>query len=150
MAVPDFQSLMLPMMRFASDGREHSLGEAREILSNQFKLSDADLEEMLASGRQSKFSNRVAWAKSYLQQAGLLVSSRRGHFQISERGKEVLKAPPSRIDIKFLEQYPEFVAFRTPKEPTAAPSSEMPVGSELETETPEEALEAAPLECALG
>src|SRR5205809_859788 len=150
MAVPDFQSLMLPMMRIASDGKEHSLREARELLSSQFRLTDTDLEELLASGRQSKFSNRVAWAKSYLQQAGLLVSPRRGHFQISERGMDVLKSPPSRIDIKFLEQYPEFVAFRTPKEPTAAPSSEMPVGSELETETPEEALEAAPLECALG
>ena len=92
MAVPDFQSLMLPMMRIASDGKEHSLGEARELLSIQFKLTDTDLEELLASGRQSKFSNRVAWAKSYLQQAGLLVSPRRGHFQISERGMNVLKS----------------------------------------------------------
>lgn len=143
MAVPDFQSLMLPMMRIASDGKEHSLSEARELLSGQFKLTDTDLEELLASGRQSKFSNRVAWAKSYLQQAGLLVSPRRGHFQISERGMDVLKSPPSRIDIEFLEQYPEFVAFRTPKEPIATTSESLPIQSEVETETPEEALEAA-------
>ena len=144
MAVPDFQSLMLPMMRIASDGKEHSLREARELLSSQFRLTDRDLEELLASGRQSKFSNRVAWAKSYLQQAGLLVSPRRGHFQISERGMDVLKSPPSRIDIKFLEQYPEFVAFRMPKETISATSSaSLPIQSEVETETPEEALEAA-------
>jgi len=144
MAVPDFQSLMLPMMRIVSDGKEHSLREARELLSSQFRLTDMDLEELLASGRQSKFSNRVAWAKSYLQQAGLLVSPRRGHFQISERGMDVLKSPPSRIDIKFLEQYPEFVAFRMPKETISATSSaSLPIQSEVETETPEEALEAA-------
>jgi len=144
MAVPDFQSLMLPMMRIASDGKEHSLREPRELLSSQFRLTDTDLEELLASGRQSKFSNRVAWAKSYLQQAGLLVSPRRGHFQISERGMDVLKSPPSRIDIKFLEQYPEFVAFRMPKETISATSSaSLPIQSEVETETPEEALEAA-------
>src|SRR2546427_7945268 len=144
MAVPDFQSLMLPMIRIASDGKEHSLREARELLSSQFRLTDTDLEELLASGRQSKFSNRVAWAKPYLQQAGLLVSPRRGHFQISERGMDVLKSPPSRIDIKFLEQYPEFVAFRMPKETISATSSaSLPIQSEVETETPEEALEAA-------
>ena len=151
MAVPDFQSLMLPMMQIASDGKEHSLREARELLSSQFRLTDTDLEELLASGRQSKFSNRVAWAKSYLQQAGLLVSPRRGHFQISERGMDVLKSPPSRIDIKFLEQYPEFVAFRMPKETISATSSaSLPIQSEVETETPEEALEAAHLRMRAG
>ncbi len=84
-------------------------------MAAEFKLSDTDREEPLPSGRQSKFSNRVAWAKSYLQRAGLLLSPRRGHFQISDRGREVLRAAPPRIDIKFLEQYPEFVEFRTPK-----------------------------------
>src|SRR5438132_3188509 len=106
---------MLPLLKLAADGQPHSLGEAREALATQFGLSDIDREEPLPSGRQSKFSNRVAWAKSYLQQAGLLLSPRRGHFQISDRGREVLKAAPARIDIKFLEQYPEFVEFRTPK-----------------------------------
>src|SRR5207248_4941759 len=105
MTVPDFQSLMLAMMRIASDDKEHSLSEAREVLSSQFRLTETDLEELLASGRQSKFSNRVAWAKSYLQQAGLLVSPRRGHFQVSERGLDLLKSPPSRIDIKRSEEH---------------------------------------------
>jgi restriction system protein len=92
MPVPDFQSLMLPMLRIAPDRKEHSLSEARQVLSVEFHLTEADLEELLPSGRQSKFANRVAWAKSYLQQAGLVVSPRRGYFQLSPRGQEVLNA----------------------------------------------------------
>jgi len=134
----------MPLLRTAADEREHSLAEARDVLADEFKLSDADREEPLPSGRQSKFSNRVAWAKSYLQQAGLLLSPRRGHFQLSDRGRDVLKAPPTRIDIKFLEQYPEFVEFRTPKSALVDVPSEVPAG-QAEPETPEEALEAAHL-----
>jgi restriction system protein len=149
MAVPDFQSLMLPLLRIAADGREHSLGEARDVLGSEFRLSDADREEPLPSGRQTKFSNRVAWAKSYLQQAGLIVSPRRGHFQMSARGRDLLKTPPARIDIKFLEQYPEFVEFRTPRaEAEEAPSQA--ASGESEPETPEEALDAAQLKMRAG
>lgn len=149
MAVPDFQSLMLPLLRIAADGNVHSLAEARDVLAAEFKLSDADREEPLPSGRQAKFSNRVAWAKSYLQQARLLVSPHRGHFQISERGRDVLKSPAPRIDIKFLEQYPEFVEFRTPKAEVEGVPSEVPL-SQPEPETPEEALEAAHLKMRAG
>lgn len=140
MTVPDFQSLMLPLLRFAGDGAEHSLAESREHLATEFQLSEADRSELLPSGRQGKFANRVAWAKVYLQQAGLLDSSRRAHFTLSPRGKEVLASPPAKIDIKFLEQFPEFLAFRAPK----VGSEEKPVESgESEPDTPEEALESA-------
>jgi len=140
--VPDFQSFLLPMLRIAGDGKEHSLAEARPRLATDFKLTQAEQEELLPSGRQSRFGNRVAWAKVYLEQAGLVASPRRGHFQISERGREVLKSPPARIDIKFLEQYPEFVEFRTPKGKPEGPST--PAPPEVpDAETPEEALEAA-------
>jgi len=149
MAVPDFQSLMLPLLRISADGQEHSLAEARDVLATEFRLSHADLEELLPSGRQSKFSNRVAWAKSYLQQAGLVVSPRRAHFQVSARGREILKAPPARIDIKFLEQYPEFVEFRTAKAEADDTSGPVPPG-QPEPETPEEALEAAHLKMRTG
>src|SRR5438309_684167 len=142
MAVPDFQSLMLPVLRISADGQEHRLADARGNLAAEFKLSDADREELLPSGRQSKFANRVAWAKVYLAQAGLLLSTRRGHFQISDRGREVLKAPPVRIDIKFLEQYPEFHEFRTPRAEGEGPRREQPA-DQTEPETPEEMLEAA-------
>lgn len=113
MAVPDFQSLMLPLLKMATDGSEHSLVEAREVLATELKLTQPDRDERLPSGRQSKFANRVAWAKVYLQQAGLLLSSRRAHFQISARGREVVKALPPRVDIKFLGQFPEFAEFRS-------------------------------------
>lgn len=149
MAVPDFQSLMMPLLRLASDGQEHSLAEAREGLAAQFELSDSDREEPLPSGRQAKFSNRVAWAKSYLQQAGLLLSPRCAHFQISDRGRDVLKSAPPRIDIKFLEQYPEFVEFRTPKGDVGPMPGPIP-SPQPEPETPEEALEAAHLRMRVG
>jgi restriction system protein len=141
MPVPDFQSLMLPLLRLAADGHVHSLAEARDALATQFKLSDTDLQELLPSGRQQKFANRVAWAKSYLQQAGLLLSPRRAHFQISDRGQSVLKTPPPRIDIKFLEQYQEFVDFRTPKSVDQVPTDVQSI--QPEPDTPEEALEVA-------
>ena len=142
MSVPDFQSFLLPLLRMAGDGKEHSLADARDLLASEFKLSQADQGELLPSGRQSRFSNRVAWAKAYLQQAGLVVTPRRGHFRISDRGREVLKAPPGRIDIKFLEQYPEFAEFRSRKGETGHEVSvDKAVAGELET--PEESLEAA-------
>jgi len=148
-AAPDFQSLMLPLLRMAADGNVHSFAEARDVLAAEFKLSDADLEEPLPSGRQGKFSNRVAWAKSYLQQARLLVSPRRGHFEISPRGGDVLNSPPARIDIKFLEQYPEFMEFRTPKAEVGGVPSKVPP-TQPEPETPEETLEAAQLKMRAG
>ena len=142
MAVPDFQSLMLPLLKLSADGQPHSLAEAREALAVAFNVTEAEREELLPSGSQTKFSNRVAWAKSYLQQAGLLMSPKRAHFQVTERGQTVLRTPPGRIDIKFLERYPEFVEFRTPKqgdtEHQPAPPPEGP-----NAETPEEAFEAA-------
>jgi restriction system protein len=140
-AVPDFQSLMLPLLRVAADGEEHSLAETRPLLAAELKLSEADQDELLPSGRQTRFANRVAWAKVYLQQAGLLLSPRRGHFQISDRGRELLAAPPERIDIKFLGQYPDFAEFRRRKGDTE--EDRTTADSEAEIETPEEALESA-------
>ncbi|MDQ7841526.1 MAG: restriction endonuclease [bacterium] len=148
MGVPDFQSLMLPLLRVAADGKEHSLAEARDLLSEEFELSSADRDELLPSGRQSRFGNRVAWAKVYLQQAGLLLLPRRGHFQISDRGREILKTPPERIDIKFLERYPEFAEFRTRRGEGGKESQAPPTETDLET--PEEALETAHLKTRAG
>lgn len=140
MAVPDFQSLMLPLLRVAGDRAEHSLAESRELLASEFQLTTADREELLPSGRQGKFANRVAWAKVYLTQAGLLDSSKRAHFRLSARGQDVLASPPPKIDIKFLEQFPEFVAFRSPK---GGGTETVDEASTPEPETPEEALDTA-------
>lgn len=113
MAVPDFQSLMLPLLKIAGDGNEHSSAEVLEILAQQFGLSESDRDEMLPSGRQRKFDNRVNWTKTYLQKALLLSSTGRSRFRITERGIKVVKDNPSFINVKYLDQFPEFVVFHT-------------------------------------
>jgi restriction system protein len=112
MAIPDFQSFMLPMLFFASDDKEHSLAEARDVLANNFNLTEEERNQYLPSGKQRRFDNRVAWAKVYLEQACLLASSRRAHFTITDRGVQLLAENPSRIDISLLDKYEEFRAFR--------------------------------------
>ena len=131
---------MLPLLRLAADGKEHSLAEGRDLLAAEFGLSAAERDELLPSARPV-FDSRVAWAKAYLQGAALLLSPRRGHFQISDRGRELLKAPPERINIKFLERYPEFAEFRGRKGEVGREPPRTPTEAELET--PEEALESA-------
>src|SRR5579859_5533905 len=113
MAVPDFQSLMLPLLKIASDGNEHSTPEVVEILAQKFELNEADRKEMLPSGKQRKFDNRVNWTKTYLQKALLLSSTGRSKFRITERGISVLKNNPIGINVKFLRQFPEFLSFHT-------------------------------------
>src|ERR1700730_2404893 len=113
MPVPDFQSLMLPLMKITSDGNEHSTSEVIEMLAQQFGLDDNDRDEMLPSGKQRKFDNRVNWTKTYLQKALLLSSTGRSRFRITERGITVLKNNPLTINVKFLRQFPEFFAFHT-------------------------------------
>jgi restriction system protein len=132
---------MRPLLELASDGKEYGMADAREKLAAVFKLKKEDTKALLPSGRTPTFTNRVAWAKVYLTQAGVLESPRRGYLQITERGREFLKVAPPRITIKELERFPEFVEFRTPKHPkdrgVAFPASED------EGQTPEEMLENA-------
>ncbi|MGA2264468.1 MAG: restriction endonuclease [Acidobacteriota bacterium] len=132
---------MLPILKFASDGKEHALREAREELGKEFALTDEEEVQLLPSGRQAVFTNRVAWAKVYLQRAGLLNSARRGYFQISDRGRQILGENPSRINIRFLERFPEFSIFRGTAK--SEKEQEAPGKPEGEHGTPEEALEAA-------
>lgn len=111
MAVPDFQSLMLPILKYVSDGKEHSLRETIEYLAEQFQLSDEERKELLPSGKQPVFENRVGWARTHLKKAGLLESPKRGYFKITSKGMEILKDGPSEINIKYLKQFPEYVNF---------------------------------------
>lgn len=113
MAIPDYQSIMLPLLKFAADGPEHSLREAIEGLAEKFGLADTERKELLPSGQQPTFDNRVAWARTYMSKAGLLEATRRGYFRITQRGKDVLVKSPSKINVKFLEQFPEFIEFRS-------------------------------------
>lgn len=125
------------MLKLASDGQVWSLADAREELAKHFQLTEEELEELLPSGRQARFANRVAWAKVYLERCGILSSSKRAHFQITERGREVLQDPPEEISIKFLSQYPEFQEFRSRSSKISEGSSD-----DETTDTPEETLES--------
>jgi restriction system protein len=143
MAIPDFQSMMLPFLQFSADGLEHSLRESRDALAENFHLTPEERAALLPSGRQHTFDNRVSWAKIHLERAGLLTSPRRGFFQISDKGREVLSNPPDRIDIRYLNRFPEFKRFRgSEKTPGAVDRPEVPT----ENQTPEEILEKTSLE----
>lgn len=139
MAIPDYQTLMLPLLKLTSDEQEHSLKDATKALAQEFNLTEAELAEMLPSARKTRFYDRVGWAGTYLRKASLLNSSGRGRFQITERGLDVLKHPPERITVEFLEQFAEFVEFRMRREK----DGEEVAAPEIEPQTPEEAIEAA-------
>lgn len=113
MAIPDFQTLMLPVLRQLAAGGEQAPSSVRAAVAPLFKLSEEELAALLPSGRQAIFSNRVAWALGYLKQAGLAESPRRGLYRITEHGTATLREPIERIDIQYLMRFPEFVAFRT-------------------------------------
>lgn len=139
MAVPDYQSLMLPVLQIAGDGQEHTINEAIEGIAAYFGLTDQDRKELLPSGKQFRFDNRVHWARSYLKQAGLLENTGRGRFCITQRGLQVLRNNPPFINREFLGQFPEFKEFQ-------ARSSRVAEAVETEQETshtPEEILEAS-------
>ena len=141
MSIPDYQTIMLPLLRFLDDKKEHKIGEAVETLANEFGLSPDERQQLLGSGQQTIISNRVGWARTYLKKAGLIASTRRGVFQITERGQSVLSSNPDRIDVHFLEQFPEFVAFRQLRH--ALSDSTEPREPAPNEVTPEEALDAA-------
>ena len=120
MAVPDFQSLTLPVLREFADGLEHATKDIRVRVGGRLGLSAEDLAEVLPSGGQTRFANRVAWAHVYMKQAALLESVRRGIYRITPRGREVLAAPPEQISMQFLERYPEYRDFRARQSSTEA------------------------------
>jgi len=140
MPIPDYQSTMLPLLQFITDGQEHSLREVIEGLADKFNLTELERKELLPSGQQPIFDNRVAWARTYLSKARLLDSTRRGFFKITPRGRETLAKNPSKINVKFLEQFPEFVEFRTKKQEQKE-TTDIPEAENLKT--PAELLETA-------
>lgn len=113
MPIPDYESAMLPLLQLAGDGAEHRFREAVEKLAVHFQLSDAERAELLPSGTAPLFDNRVGWARTYLKQAGLLESPKRGWFTITDRGRAILSRKPARIDANMLDQFEEFRAFRS-------------------------------------
>src|SRR5450759_1011638 len=131
MPIPDYQLLMLPVLRFAGDRKEHSVSEFRQRVAAEFNLSEQELAERLASDSQTVFANRIGWAVQYLKAAVTLESVKRGVYQLSDRGLALMT-------VKTLRQFPEFMEFHekasAPSAATTAPASETKA-------TPEESLE---------
>lgn len=143
-AIPDYQTLMLPVLKLAADGAEHKFSHAVELLAEEFSLSTEERNELLPSGSQAVFNNRVGWARSYLKQAGLLSSPKRGFFTITPKGGALLAKNPERVDISILEQYPEFLEFRNRKKDKG--ENEKPEETSAvsaSSQTPEDALASA-------
>ena len=141
MAVPDFQTLMLPLLVLMGDSAEHGLAEVIESLGDRLGLSPQEKKELLPSESDVKFDNRVRWSAFYLRKAGLLERTGRGKIRITPRGQQVLKTKPARIDVKFLKQFSEFVEFQQGSKKTD--SEEVDTADEDSQATPEETLEAS-------
>ena len=140
MALPDYQSCMLPLLGYLQEGQERSMGEITDHLASHFKLSAAECKEMLPSGSQAIFHNRVGWAKTYLKQAGLLETTRRGYSRITKAGIHLLQSKPETITVKTLDRYESFKSFRTRKRSKADQPDPASTDSQL---TPAEELDAA-------
>jgi restriction system protein len=143
MAVPDYQSLKLPVLQASTIG-EVRIGDAVDRLADQLNLTPEDRAQLLPSGKQNLLGNRVHWAKTYLTKSGLLESTRRGHFRITERGQQVVASHPTRIDNEFLNQFAEFRQFKEKSASDAAQGAQLiepPLVSRVET--PDEVMRAA-------
>ena len=141
MSIPDYQTIMLPLLELASDKKEHKFSTTVEELSDHFELTQDERNELLPSGTQAVFNNRVGWARTYLKQAGLLDSHKRGYFNITEEGLALLATEPKKIGLTQLEQYPTFIEFKKRrKKPESVHNSDV---EQKEAGSPEDALASA-------
>lgn len=106
--IPNFQSLMLPLLKLLENGEKHRIRECIDKLADEFNLTEDEKKKLLPSGHEPVFTNRVRWAQTYLKKAGLIESPEKGFIKITERGREALKENHEKIDIKFLMNYKEF------------------------------------------
>ena len=143
MTIPDYQTIMLPLLRLAEEGTEHPFREAVERLADEFTLTDAERTELLPSGTAHVFASRVGWARTYLKQAGLLSAPKRGVFKITAEGVGLLATKPARVDNNLLNQYEAFRAFRArgkaEEEQAVQPVASVPAAEQ----TPEDAMALA-------
>lgn len=140
MSIPDYQNVMYPLLKLLKTEEEKSVRQLYEEVSNHFNLSESEREEKLVSQTQPIINNRVGWAKTYLTKAGLLQSTKRGFVQITPKGLEVLNNNIDKIDIKFLNQFPEFVAFRSINKDAISDENEI-VLKETNQATPDELID---------
>ena len=138
MAIPDYQSIMLPLLRLSATSGAISIRNAVEELAKVFDLTDEELATLLPSGRQAVFNNRVAWAKTYLMQAGLLEATTRGVFRLTGSGSKFLESNPDKVNVKTLEQFPKFIEFRSRAKKDENQSDSFVADEEEKQQTPQE------------
>lgn len=143
MPIPNYQAIMLPILQLAADKQEHKFSDSVQYLANKFSLTDEEKGELLPSGTQAVFNNRVGWARSYLKQAALLSSSKRGYFSITDKGLKLLAEKPEKITSALLERYTEFQEFRNRKKDQSKAPDENETTHISESETPEDSLASA-------
>ncbi len=141
--VPDYQSLMLPVLKVGADGEIH-VRDCVERIADELGLTEEQRTELLPSGRQTKFANRVHWAKTYLKHAGLLEITRRGYFRATQRGIDVLDENLESIDNHYLQQFKSFREFRDRSQPkrSSAKAAQDQAPKDSDQATPEERIEA--------
>ena len=142
MAIPDFQSIMLPLLQFCADGIEHTNREALDTLAKEFGLTEEEQKQLLPSGQQCVIDNRVAWARAHMKMAGLLENTKRGVFRITERGQDVLRKKPEEINLRFLREFPEYRETRD-KHKENRQKQDALNADDQENQTPSEQLEEA-------
>lgn len=137
MPIPPFHELLMPLLKFMNDGRIRRHAEIVEFLGRHFAVSDAEFEELLPSGKQARFDNRVRWAVVHLRKAGLLASPKRGEILITDLGRQTVKSGITAIDVAYLERFPAYASFRSADiEPTEAAET----SKRADEETPEESI----------
>lgn len=143
MPIPDYQTIMLPLLKLLATKKDKMFKEIVEELSKEFNLSEEEKSELLPSGQAFLFSNRVGWARTYLKKAGLIDSPKRGMLVVTPRGASILKKNPSKIDNTLLKQFPEFLEFQNyKKEDVPASKESVATITELaDDETPQEKID---------
>ncbi len=148
-AVPDFQTVMRPVLVALAEGNDLSSSAIRSAVAQHFSLSQAELDEKIPSGRAKTFANRIGWALTYMYRALLIERPKRSTYRITHRGRAVLEQHPKRVDLKVLSQFEEFVAFKTSKPldgtviAPAAPTVVAATAPAASEQTPEEQIDAA-------
>ena len=139
MPIPDYETLMMPLLKLTADGGEHSIDNLSSKLADEFKLTDSEREQRIPSGQSSYIKNRTGWARTYLKKAGLLSSSKRGYVQITDRGRELLGRNLAKIDNSILQQFAEFIDFKNTSHKTSEVSEIKTTSNE--SLTPEEIID---------
>jgi Restriction endonuclease len=138
--LPKFDEFLAPILKYANDDKEHTLSETIEAMSDQFNLSEKDRNLLMPNGKRTYIYNRIAWAITYLVQAGLLVRTGRSKYKISDLGKEEIRIIPEKISYKYLEKFESFQKFKEARRPKRRDITDQKIGYNQEL-TPDEEIE---------